>query len=94
MNGTKQVHIISPEKKKVPTNKINLTNLAILKRLKACYNSNYNGGTPSNPVFVFQCPKICLARSLAHHNYFPALQYIDNRKKERNSREEQTKGQY
>lgn len=46
--------------------------LAILQRLKACYDSDYNGGTTSNPALVFQCTKSCLARCLAHHNYnFP-----------------------
>jgi len=77
----------SSRKKKSNKKKLNCTDLAILERLKACYNSNYNGGTPSNPIFVFQCPKICLARCLAHHNYFPALQLIDNR----DSGEQQTK---
>lgn len=46
-----------------------LTNLAMLQRLKACYHSNNDGRAARNPILMFQCPKSCFARCLAHH-YF------------------------
>lgn len=61
--------------------------LAVLERLKACYYSNNNGRAPCNPIFVFHCPKSCLARCLAYHNYFQTLHYEE---KKPNCRREQS----
>lgn len=44
--------------------------LTIAERLEASNDSNYNRGTPSNSILVFQSSESCLASSLAHHNYF------------------------
>lgn len=51
-------------------NQQQVTNLTIVQRLKACYHSNNNCRFTFNAILMFQSPKSCLARCLAHHNFF------------------------
>lgn len=65
--------------------------LAIAERLEASNDSNYDGGTPSNSIFMFQSSESCLASCLAHHNYCPTPKRLITKKGLRNNKNLESK---